>query len=65
MPCLWPRISTFAACGWLYEIPAVVIHGDTLAMKEWSRWYTPFVTYVEPPVVCEQFTCDMPEVKVG
>lgn len=50
---------------WLYEIPAVVIHGDTLAMKEWSRWYTPFVTYVEPPVVCEKFACDMPEVKVG
>jgi len=25
----------------LYGIPAVVIHGDTLADKEWSRWYTP------------------------
>ena len=25
----------------LYGIPAVVIHGDTIAMKEWSRWYTP------------------------
>lgn len=25
----------------LYGIPAVVIHGDTLALKEWSRWYTP------------------------
>ena len=25
----------------LYGIPAVVIHGDTIQMKEWSRWYTP------------------------
>jgi type I restriction-modification system DNA methylase subunit len=25
----------------LYGIPAVVIHGDTLAVKEYSRWYTP------------------------
>jgi len=25
----------------LYHIPAVVIHGDSLAMNEWSRWYTP------------------------
>lgn len=28
----------------LYGIPAVVIHGDTLTVKEWSRWYTP--TYI-------------------
>lgn len=34
---------------WMYQIPAVVIHGDTLAMEEWSRWYTPFVTCVEQP----------------
>jgi len=26
----------------LYGVPAVVIHGDSLACKEWSRWYTPF-----------------------
>ncbi len=25
----------------LYGIPAVVIHGDTLLVKEYSRWYTP------------------------
>lgn len=25
----------------LYGIPAIVIHGDSLAMKEWSKWYTP------------------------
>ena len=25
----------------LYEIPAVVVHGNTLTMEEWSRWYTP------------------------
>lgn len=25
----------------LYGIPAVVIHGNTLTVKEWSRWYTP------------------------
>lgn len=24
-----------------YGIPAVVIHGDTLSLKEYSRWYTP------------------------
>ena len=25
----------------LYGIPAVVIHGDTLTLEEWSHWYTP------------------------
>jgi len=25
----------------LYGVPAVVIHGDSIAIKEWSRWYTP------------------------
>lgn len=25
----------------LYGIPAVVIHGDSLTLKEWSHWYTP------------------------
>ena len=25
----------------LYGIPAVVIHGNTLILEEWSRWYTP------------------------
>lgn len=25
----------------LYGIPAVVIHGNTISVQEWSRWYTP------------------------
>lgn len=25
----------------LYGIPGVVIHGNTLTLEEWSRWYTP------------------------
>lgn len=25
----------------LYGIPAVIIHGNSLSMEEWSRWYTP------------------------
>lgn len=25
----------------LLGIPAVVVHGDTISMKEWSHWYTP------------------------
>lgn len=25
----------------LYGIPAVVIHGNTLTIEEWSRWFTP------------------------
>ncbi|HCC35987.1 MAG TPA: hypothetical protein DEQ02_10345 [Ruminococcaceae bacterium] len=25
----------------LYGIPAVVIHGDTITLKEWSHWFTP------------------------
>lgn len=25
----------------LYGIPAVVIHGNSLTVEEWSRWYTP------------------------
>ena len=25
----------------LYQIPAVVIHSNTLTMEEWSYWYTP------------------------
>lgn len=35
--CVWMAYIQFA----LYEIPAVVIHGNTLTMEEWSRWYTP------------------------
>lgn len=25
----------------LYKVPAVIIHGNTLTLEEWSRWYTP------------------------
>jgi hypothetical protein len=25
----------------LYGIPAVVVHGNSITMQEWSRWYTP------------------------
>jgi len=25
----------------LYNIPAIVTHGDTLSLKEWGKWYTP------------------------
>lgn len=25
----------------LYGIPAVIIHGNSLTMQEWSKWYTP------------------------
>ena len=38
--CVWMAYIQLS----LYGIPAVVIHGDTLAMKEWSRWYTPLAS---------------------
>ena len=25
----------------LLNVPAIIVHGNTLAMKEYSRWYTP------------------------
>ena len=25
----------------LYAVPAVIKHGNTLSMNEWSNWYTP------------------------
>lgn len=25
----------------LYDIPAVVVHGNSLTIEEWSRWFTP------------------------
>ena len=28
----------------LYGIPAIVVHGNTLTMEEWSRWHTPVYT---------------------
>ena len=38
--CVWMAYIQLS----LYGIPAVVIHGDTLARKEWSRWYTPLAS---------------------
>ncbi len=29
----------------LYGIPAVITHGNTLTMEEWSRWYTPMYAW--------------------
>lgn len=36
--CVWMAYIQLS----LYRIPAVVIHGNTLSMEEWSRWYTPY-----------------------
>lgn len=36
--CVWMAYIQLS----LYRIPAVVIHGNTLMMEEWSRWYTPY-----------------------
>ena len=35
--CVWMAYIQLS----LYRIPAVVIHGNTLTMEEWDRWYTP------------------------
>lgn len=35
--CVYMTYIQLALCG----IPAVVIHGNTLTVSEWSRWYTP------------------------
>lgn len=36
--CVWMAYIQLS----LYGIPAVVIHGNTLTVEEWSRWYTPY-----------------------
>ena len=36
--CVW--MTYIQLC--LYKVPAVVIHGNTLTVEEWSRWYTPY-----------------------
>lgn len=36
--CVWMAYIQLS----LYGIPAVVIHGNTLTMEEWSHWYTPY-----------------------
>lgn len=45
--CVWMAYIQLS----LYGIPAVVIHGNTLTMDEWSRWYTPYasVPFMEAP----------------
>lgn len=35
--CVWMTYIQMS----MYGIPGVVIHGDTLSMKEWDYWYTP------------------------
>ena len=35
--CVWMAYIQLS----LYGIPAMVIHGNTLTMEEWDRWYTP------------------------
>lgn len=45
--CVWMAYIQLS----LYGIPAVVIHGNTLTMETWSRWYTPCAAY---PFVDEQ-----------
>lgn len=35
--CVWMAYIQLA----LYEVPAIVVHSNTLTMEEWSRWYTP------------------------
>lgn len=37
LKCVCMTYVQLSLCG----IPAVVIHGNTLLMQEWSRWYTP------------------------
>ena len=37
LKCVCMAYVQFSLCG----IPAVVIHGNTLTLEEWSRWYTP------------------------
>lgn len=46
--CVWMAYIQLS----LYRIPAVVIHGNTLTMEEWSRWYTPYasVPFAEEPI---------------
>ena len=36
--CVWMAYIQLS----LYGIPAVVIHGNTMNMEEWDRWYTPY-----------------------
>lgn len=47
----------------LYGIPAVVIHGNSLLVQEWSRWYTPAYilcgwAFIQPVSMTEQISED-------
>ena len=46
--CVWMTYIQMS----LYKIPGVDIHGNTLTMEEWSRWYTP---YAQLPFMKELF----------
>lgn len=39
--CVWMTYLQLA----LYGIPAVVIHGNSISLEEWSRWYTPIYMF--------------------
>lgn len=39
--CVWMAYIQLS----LYGIPAVVIHGNTLTVEEWSHWYTPYAHF--------------------
>ena len=36
--CVW--MAYIQLC--LYQVPAVVVHANTLTLEEWSRWFTPY-----------------------
>lgn len=46
--CVWMAYIQLS----LYRIPAVVIHGNTLTVEEWSHWYTPcaHIPFLTEPV---------------
>lgn len=36
--CVWMAYSQM----FLYQIPGIVVHGNTITMEEWSEWVTPY-----------------------
>ena len=59
--CVWMAYIQLS----LYGIPAVVIHGDTLAMKEWSRWYTPLASVPFGKRKCTAYSAEEGVAKIG
>ena len=54
----------------LYGIPAVVIHGNSLLVQEWSRWYTPAYilcgwVFVQPISMTDQISETDKKLRVG